>query len=59
MTESQITSMASNLKTGGEIQNIQLGIIEETPIFEVQIALNDEIHYVVINAVNGNVITEF
>ena len=59
MVESEILSIASDQVVGGEIQRSQLGIIEETPIFEVQIALDGEVHYVIINAVTGTVIMNF
>lgn len=59
MTESQVASLALNLIVGGEVHHIQLGIIEETPIFEVQIVFEDVRHYVIIHAVDGHVITNF
>ena len=59
MSESQVISVASNLITGGELHQTQLGIIEETPIFEVQMVLDGEMHYVIIHAVSGNVIMNF
>jgi len=59
ITEAQAMSVALDLIVGGEIHDTQLGIIDDTPIFEVQIALNNDVYYVVINAVSGNVIMNF
>lgn len=59
ITQSQAANIASDLIVGGEVQDNQLGIIEETPIFEVQMTLEDTLYYVIINAVNGNVIMNF
>ena len=59
LAESDAQNIAVNFISGGDIHHTQLGIIGETPIFEVQIALGDARHYVVINAKSGNVIMNF
>lgn len=59
ITQSQAATIASNLIVGGEIQDTQLGIIEETPIFEVQMTLEDALYYVIIHALSGDVIMNF
>lgn len=59
-----INSAAANtIATGqiptGEIHRTQLGIIGVTPIFEVQINHDGNVHYIVINAENGEIIMQF
>jgi len=43
----------------GQIHRTQLGIINQTPIFEVQINYDDNVHYVVINAETQEIIMQF
>ena len=52
---------AQDLVRTGEIINTQLGILEGTPIFEVQIKDEDEdvVHYIVINAETSDIILKF
>jgi len=52
-------SIATGQIPNGQIHHTQLGIIHETPIFEVQINYDGNVHYVVINAITQEVIMQF
>ena len=39
----------------GEVHHAQMGILEETPIFEVQIRVDDALHFVVLDATTAEV----
>jgi len=43
----------------GQIRRTQLGILNETPIFEVQVNYENNVHYIVINAENRDIIMQF
>jgi len=57
--ETQANRIAQNLVPNGEIINTQLGILRETPIFEVQIVYEGTVHYIVIDAKTREVIMNF
>jgi len=59
INESDANTIAQTLVRNGEIINTQLGILEETPIFEVQIRDEDTVHYIVIDAQTSEVIMNF
>jgi len=52
-------AIAKSLINNGEISNVQLGILGEIPIFEVQIAVDELVHYLVINAKNREILMNF
>jgi len=51
--------IAKNLIQNGEIINTQLGILDETPIFEIQIRYEELVHYIIINAQTREVVMNF
>ena len=57
--ETQADMIAQNLIQDGEIIKTQLGVLEETPIFEVQIEHEDVVYYIVINAETSEIIMVF
>ncbi|MCL1990651.1 MAG: PepSY domain-containing protein [Defluviitaleaceae bacterium] len=57
--EQAVRSRAQALIGNGQIINSQLGMLNGVPIFEVQLTDEDVIHYVVIDAQNGEVIMSF
>jgi len=57
--DDEAVAIAKNLIMNGEISNVQLGILGETPIFEVQIAVDELMHYLVINAKNREILMNF
>jgi len=59
MDETQANMIALDLVQNGEIIDTQLGILEEMPIFEVQIEYEDVVHYIVIDARTSEVILNF
>jgi len=59
ISEDEAQTIAERLIRNGEISRTQLGILDEMPIFEVQIQVEDAIHYIVIDAQNGEVIMNF
>lgn len=59
ITEEEALQIAMSLIREAEMKRIILGILNEMPIFEVQMELEDEIHYIVINALTGSVVMNF
>jgi len=59
INEPQANEIAQDLVGDGEIIFTQLGILEETPIFEVQIEFEDSVRYIVIDAQTSEVILDF
>ena len=59
INEAQADLIAQNLIQDGEIIKTQLGILEETPIFEVQIEYDGDVHYIVIDAETSEIILNF
>ena len=57
--EVQADIIAQDLLRNGEIINTQLGILAQTPIFEVQIKYEDAVYYIVIDAKTSEVILNF
>jgi len=57
--EMQANVIAQNVMPNGEIINTQLGILQETPIFEVQIEDDGVVHYIVINAQTSEIWLNF
>jgi|GEM_PF-1446769 len=42
-----------------EVMEIQLGVIDDEVIFEIRVRLQQQVHYVVINGLNGEVLLHF
>jgi len=59
INEHEANVIAQSLVRNGEIINTKLGILEETPIYEVQIEYEDAVHYIVIDAQTSEVIMNF
>lgn len=59
ISEQESRLIAITQLPAGEIRRSQLGIINEIPIFEIQINYNRQVHYVVINAETSVVLMQF
>ena len=59
INEMQADAIAQDLVRNGEIINTQLGILVETPIFEVQVQYEAVVYYIVIDAKTSEIIMVF
>lgn len=59
ITEAEAHDIALNEVLDGEITQTQVGILNETPIFEIQIREDDQIYYIIINAQDGQIKLSF
>jgi len=59
ITEAEAHRIAQSQIIGGEIIRIQLGLLNEIPIFEVQVEADHFIYFIIINAQDGEVKMNF